>query len=185
MKYGLDSAYPPSDPGRIRALGWQFVAGYLGPIDGTPHVWTADEWRAAADAHLELLPIWVAPYGDPSNQDGVDAGNAALQAMQDIGLSGMLALDVENGAQPHDFVLGFTSAVHAGSCSVVLYGSGATLVDAHDVDDWWLADWVQSGPALRRAPLDWAIWQYATGPQYDYDVAVNDFVFAQLAAAQP
>lgn len=180
MKYGLDSAYPAADPERMATLGWQFVCGYLGPEGGTPHVWTLAEWRAQYNAGLQLLPIWVAPYHALGEQSGVDAGNAALARLQELGLSGVVVLDVENGESTPEYVRGFVAACHAGSCSVCIYGAANTLLNAPDVDSWWLADWIQSGVGLRRPPLDWSMWQYSTGPQFDYNVCVNDFLFAAL-----
>lgn len=180
MKYGLDSAYPSADPTHLKRMGWEFVCGYLGPEGGTPHIWTPAEWAAQRDAGLQLAPIWVAPYGTPSYDQGVAHGNSAIATLQALGMSGWVMLDVENGAVDPDFIKGFASACHAGSCSVALYGSATTLLQAPDIDAWWLADWIQSGVPLHRPPLDWSMWQYATGPQFDYNVARDDFAFATL-----
>jgi hypothetical protein len=181
MLYGVDSAYPSSNPWQLVNLGWQFVCGYLGPVGGTPHIWTHTEWKRHADVGLKLAPIWVAPYGTPSEQEGVDSGNAALSKMHELGLSNIIVLDVENGASDPEFITGFCNAVHNGDCSVALYGSESTLLNAPGVDAWWLASWVQSGVPLHQAPIDWSMWQYATGPQFDYNVAVDTFTFAGLA----
>jgi len=178
--YGVDSAYPSTDPAALRGLGWGFACGYIG--GRALHVWTAADWAAHAAAGLKLGPIWVAPTGAPPEQVGVDQGNAALVAMQNLKLAGMVFLDVENGATPRDYTRGFLDACHAGACAVTLYGSQTTILGIGDLlgagDAWWLADWVQSGVPLRQAPSDWSMWQYSTGPQFDYNVAVDDFPFA-------
>lgn len=179
MIYGVDAAYP-GDPAKLAALNWQFVCGYLGGGNET-RAWTSNEWRAFAQAGFKLGPIAVAPFGEPSNQVGVDHGNRALVAMQALHLSGMVLHDVENGATPRDYAKGFVDSCHAGSCAVTLYGSRTTILAIGDLyDSWWLAEWVQSGTKLGKAPLDWSMWQYATGPNYDYNVAVDDFKFAVL-----
>jgi Domain of unknown function (DUF1906) len=179
MIWGVDSAYP-GDPVALAALGYGFACGYLGPIGGTPHVWTAADWQRHAAAGLKLGPIWVAPYGQPSEQEGVDHGNRALSAMQANHLSGMVLLDVENGATPRAYIKGFIAACHAGSCAVGLYGSQTTIVTTGDLPDaWWLAAWL---PLAGMAPPDWSMWQCGSvvirGVTFDLDVAVDDFPFA-------
>lgn len=177
MLYGVDSANPSTDPASLKGLGWSFACGYIG--GRALHTWTADDWRRHDAAGLKLGPIWVSPTGQPSYDRGVDEGNKALVAMQSSRLSGNVLLDVENGAQPEAYINGFVAACHAGQCSVGLYGSRATLAGTTTgVDFWWLAEWVQSGSRLAPAPLDWSIWQYGTGPQFDYNVAIDDFPFA-------
>ncbi len=179
MLYGVDSAYA-GNPNTLVTLGYHFAAGYVG--GRALNVWSVDDWRSHAAAGLDLLPIWVAPTGAPSRNAGVTEGNHALEAMQAVPLSGVIALDVENGAQPVDYTQGFVSACHAGELSVVLYGSRTSLESCGgSVDGWWLAQWVSSGRALDRAPLDFSMWQYATGPVFDYDVAVDDFRFATFS----
>ncbi len=137
-------------------------------------------WRKVEEAYRAGIITVV----EIARQAGVDAGNAALDAMQAIGLSGIVLLDVESGAIPLDYVAGFVDACHAGECQVGLYGSRPTLAGTFPeagVDVWWLAEWVQSGLKLGPAPLNWSMWQYATGPSWDYDVAVDDFPFATLS----
>jgi len=186
MIWGVDSATPSPNPAGLVALGYEFACGYLGPVGGTPHVWTANEWKRHRDAGLKLGPIWVAPYGAPGRQAGLDHGNAALTVMQLLHMSGFLFLDVENGAAPRDYAAGFVDAVHAGSCAVGLYGSRTTILGIGDLlgqgDAWWLADWLPDpGPA---APPDWSMWQcssvWISGTRYDLNVARDDFPFAEM-----
>lgn len=187
MLYGLDSATPPSHPETLVAMGYSFVCGYLLALSGqrTPHTWTTTEWALQAAGGLQLMPIAVAPYGTPSYDQGVIAGNDSLEAMHKARLSGILTLDIENGAVPADYTAGFINAVHAGDCSVMIYGSGTTISGLAAAIGWvwdktWLANWVSSGQMLKPAAPDFDMWQYATGPVFDYDVAVNDFPFATL-----
>jgi len=180
MQYGVDSAYPSSNPASLVALGYAFALGYL-PGGNEENAWTLEQWKAHADAGLKLGPIAVAPFGTPTEQEGVDHGNRVLVAMQNFKLSGMVLHDVENGASPRDYAKGFVDALHAGSCAAWLYGSRTTILSIGDLyDGWWLADWIQSGLPLRQAPPDWSILQYATGPQFDYNVARDDVPWAVL-----
>lgn len=167
-------------------MGYDFVAGYLEADNSqrTPHVWTADEWAGMANADLLLVPIFVAPYGVPTYQQGVDAGNKAVDRMQRLGLSGCFVLDVENGATPTDYTQGVVDAAHAGSASVCVYGSAPSILGmSGQAGSWfwdktWLANWVQSGMRLPLAMPDWDMWQYATGPNFDYNVATVNYPFA-------
>jgi len=187
MYFGLDSAYPSPNPNGLIAMGYNFVCGYLEADDNqrTPHVWTPEEWQAQANADLMLVPISVAPYGIPTYAQGVSAGNKALEFMQRSKLSGMFVLDVENGAVPTDYTHGVVDAAHAGSCSVGVYGSIPTILGmSQQAGAWfwdytWLANWVQSGLRLSLAMPDWDMWQYATGPQFDYNVASATMRYAE------
>lgn len=181
MQWGVDSAYPSARPTSLAALGYTFACGYL-PGGNEAHEWTAGDWAAHAAAGLKLGPIAVAPYGYPTEQEGVDHGNRALAAMQGFKLSGMLLHDVENGATPRDYAKGFVDACHAGSCAVGLYGSAATIEAIGDLyDSWWLAAWL---PIAGAAPPDWAMWQCGSvvirGQTFDLNVARDDFTFATL-----
>lgn len=188
MIFGLDSSTPSANPNGLIALGYNFVCGYLPAMPGqaTPHVWTPDEWKRQHDATMLLMPIFVAPYGIPSYQQGVDAGNFALQQMQNYKLSDIFCLDVENGYIASDYIKGVCDAAHAGSCMVNLYGSASTIqgvskeLGAWVWDKTWLCNPVQSGNKVGPAMPDWDMWQYAFGPQYDYDVATDTMEFATL-----
>lgn len=180
MLWGVDSAYPSPNPSDLVAFGYSFACGYVG--GRALHVWTADDWRTHAAAGLRLVPIWVSPTGTSSYDQGIQDGNGCLVAMQSVGLSGMCVADVESGAMPRDWYRGFTDALHAGQCASGLYGSSPTIQALGDLSDtWWLASWVASGQPLRPALPDWSMWQYATGPTFDYNVAVHDFTFAGIA----
>ncbi len=178
MLWGVDSAYPHGWPQALADAGFSFACGYIG--GQAEHVWTGDDWRGHAAAGLGLVPIWVAPSGEPSRDDGVTAGNGALAAMQDLGLSGQLVLDIEDGAVPVDYAAGFIAACYAGQASVAVYGSSRTLRELDGFAAWWLAAWVAPSAPLGPALPDWSMWQYATGPRFDYDVARDDFMFATL-----
>jgi hypothetical protein len=187
--WGLDSAWPPRDDDHAAyafSLGWRFYAGYLG--GEALHIWQPQDWRRLARVGFKLLPIWVAPLELSGNvrQRGVDEGNAVLDLMHLWGLTGGLALDVENGAAPLEYSAGFLDAIHAGSAQVTLYGTNLTLDamgSALPWDHWWLAMWSISDSPLAPAPKDWEIWQYNPGPTCDYNVAVDSFPFAQLAGS--
>lgn len=187
MFFGLDSAFPSNNPGGLVAIGYNFVCGYLEADDNqrTPHIWTYDEWASQADAGLFLAPIFVAPFGVPTYEQGINAGNKALNQMQRMNLSGIFILDIENGDIATDYTKGVVDSAHNGKCQVGVYGSYPTILSMSQQagawfwDKTWLANWVQSGVSLHKAMPDWDMWQYATGPQFDYNVAVNDFPFAQ------
>jgi hypothetical protein len=182
--FGLDAAYPPvaNQPERFYAAGWRFFGGYIG--GRAEHVWLPSDWKAVAAAGFGLLPIWVAPSSDEPRELGVRDGNAALAEMQSLGLTGTVALDVENGADLEQYASGFVDAVHAGDCRVVLYGTRQTIETVGlsvEVDSWWLAFWPQSPMLFDDAPPDWSMWQYAAGDSVDYNVAWDDFKFARLS----
>lgn len=186
MKWGLDSmAAPVGELEQFFAMGWDWFAGYVG--GKAAHVWTPEEWSRTASAGFALLPIWVAPLVDDAGREaGVEDGNACLDALGAAQLSGVVALDVENGLTPVQYASGFVDAVHAGSCRVVLYGVATTLLTLEDAgfDAWWLANWPGSGRPVTGAPPDFTLWQYAEGPQCDFNVCVDDFEFATLAATE-
>lgn len=180
MRWGVDCSKPlsHSEAAELAGGSFTFVAGYLG--GNTPKVWTTDDFRTPAAHDLDVLPIWVAPLADePGRQWGVDDGNAALQAMIDRGMSGVLVLDIENGLVPEEYGRGFTDAVHAGKCSVVLYGNNRTLWGMDGLVDFhWLAWWGQPKPVNMPFPAD--LWQYASGERFDYNVANLQFPFAEV-----
>lgn len=185
MQWGLDAAYLPtsSGPERFYAQGWRFFGGYIG--GRAEHVWPASDWQRVAKAGFGLLPIWVAPSTDSSRDQGVDEGNAALAAMQSIGLSGLVMLDIENGADLTTYTSGFVDAVHAGSCRVGIYGTQPTIETVGQnvkTDAWWLAFWPGSPMPLKPAPSDWSLWQWAAGESLDFNIAWDGFEFAQLPA---
>jgi hypothetical protein len=177
MIYGFDSAYAPDDATLADMVGngWGFYAGYIG--GNALHVWSHADWARVRNAGLKLIPIWVAPYGTPSYARGVADGNGCLVAMQVLGFSGTMLLDVENGATPSDYIRGFVDAMHAGSAGVALYGSWPTINACEQfVDHAFVADWSGQIP-----PGSWEGWQYATGPTVDFDVVVDSYPFATLA----
>lgn len=187
MQFGLDSAWPSSTPTDLKALGYDFAMGYLG--GRAEHVWTPDDWRRHQLVGLQLGPIWVSPSSAGTYGAGVTDGNKALDAMHANGLTGIFFLDIENGIVQTEYTSGVCDAAHAGSCSVGVYGSTPTIRGmVAEAGTWfwdktWLANWVQSGLRLAPAMPDWDMLQYATGPQFDYDLAVDDMFFASLSGA--
>lgn len=180
MKWGVDASLPPAEPEclSLQAAGFSFVCGYLG--GRTPRAWAAEEFLRCAQHELDVMPIWVAPLlEEPGRELGVAHGNAALQAMMDRRLSGILALDIENGLFPTDYAQGFADAVHAGSCQILLYGDNPTLEVLADLFDFtWLALWGR--PELGNVPWPADMWQYLNGSRYDFNVADNTLPFAGL-----
>ncbi len=162
-------------------MGWRWVAGYVG--GRALNVWKPAEWQRARTQGFDLLPIWVAPGADDAGREvGTLEGQECVDALQARGLSGIVVLDVEDGLSPEKYAMGFVDAVHAGSCEVVLYGTGQTLNGLVQVgfDFWWLAQWPLSGQPVYVVPPDWTLWQFGTGPAADYNVAQDDFPFATL-----
>jgi hypothetical protein len=171
---------------QLYQLGWRFFAGYIG--GSGLHVWQLEDWQRVAGAGFALLPIWVAPLDAPSadHSRGARDGNAALSVMQRLGLSRQLVLDVEDGVQAEAYVSGFGDALHAGSCELTLYGNQTTLTQTgaiDQVDHWWLALWPPLAGDAPRAPADFEVWQWGSGPRWDENVAVDGFPFAQLGSS--
>ena len=179
--YGLDSSTPPTlaQATKFFDLGYRFWGLY---VDGnTPHKWTVPEIELVTSVGFQIVPITVALLtNNLSYQDGVDAGNSMLAAMQARGISGLGVLDVENGLEPVDFVHGFGDAMHAGQTSSMLYGLGNTLVScaAPSVDLYWLARWMSFLNGVPPAPPDWDVWQVEDGTPCDFNAARSDFPFA-------
>jgi hypothetical protein len=184
MIWGLDSAYLADDAtvSRYYDLGWRWHGGYVG--GAALHVWAISDWQRLMRAGLAALPIWVAPLEPAAHSSGINEGNACLDKLQELSLSGVVVLDVESNAVPFAYAEGFVDAVHAGKCSVVLYGAPDTLqgLSGLPFDAWWLASWVVPASLVKQAPPDWTLWQYATGPQCDFSVALDSFTFADFAA---
>lgn len=183
MRWGVDCSQPlsQSEAADCGSNGFLWVGGYLG--GHTPKQWEAEDWRACWREDLDMLPIWVMQLGadDPGRSQGVEDGNAALARMQEMHLTSVLALDVENGLKPEQYLRGFCDAVHAGSCAVVLYGTNETLWALDGIADFsWLAHW---GPvSVATCPFPAAIWQFQSSVRFDFNVAYEDFIFAGYVA---
>lgn len=179
MLWGIDAATPPTNPRALVADGWAFAMGYVG--GRAAHVWSAADFAECAAAGLSVGAVWVAPTTDTGYDAGVLAGNELLAAMQAHGLTSWVWLDVEDGAVMPKYAAGLVSSVHAGQCQVGIYGSRATIEGMGNLfDTWWLASWVTPGAVLVPAPPDFTIWQFATGPQFDYNVAVDNCPFTGI-----
>jgi hypothetical protein len=180
MIFGIDSGYPSSDPSALAANGWKFAGGYIG--GSALHTWTKNDWERYVAAGFKILPWWVAPESSGTSDSGSYDGNQALGAMISVGLTGCLCLDVESEALSVEYAQGFYNSVHAGSCRVGVYGTPTTLVRLASIpwDFRYLASWPNAGTDETFAPPHCHIWQYASGPTYDYSVAPDDFKFAEL-----
>jgi len=147
--------------------------GYLG--GAAQHVWTFSEWRRLQQAGLRPLPIWVAPFESMFHEMGAIAGNAALSAMQQVGLTSIVVLDIEAGYDiREDYVRGFENSVVAGAAELVLYGTPDDLRRmAETINP--LFSWVAApGATWTFLPLGAAAWQYAFHQTYDLSVADDD-----------
>lgn len=179
MRWGLDSAYPPSWS-RAQAWfndGWSFFGGYIG--GDALNVWTNADWARVTAAGFQPLPIWVGPTAlGPGRDMGVADGNAALTRLQELNLS-TVALDLENSLAPIEYARGFADAINAGSARAILYGAPRTLLElvGQGFAHWWLASWPTKGQRVTAAPPDWSLWQYATGPEADFNCCVDDVIF--------
>jgi hypothetical protein len=181
MKWGLDAAYPPSQSQalRYRRLGYDWFAGYIG--GRALNTWTLEEWRNVSAAGFDILPIWVAPLENhAAHSRGVDDGNAAVAKLQELGMSDLVCLDIENGLTPIEYAQGFIDAAHAGLVDVVIYGLGDTLDAIMGADAWWLCRWITSPMGLHEAPPDWTYWQFSSGASLDFSVAVDSARFAAM-----
>lgn len=178
--WGLDSAYAPSAQAASKLLseGWAFYGGYVG--GHALHTWSKADFDVVASAGFKLMAFWVGPLsGDPGYDAGVNDGNACLVAMQQRGLTGWVTDDAESGIVRPLWSQGFVDALHAGTCSVRVYGTRATLQGMGGIYDSWHLAWYPTtlqGVASQQI-IDWDIWQYSDGPVYDYNVAREDTPF--------
>ncbi len=184
MIFGLDSSTPPSAQRApaLAAKGYSFYCVYIG--GNTPYIWRRDQIQWLAGQGFSILPIWVAPYGTSDAMTGASDGADCLLALQARALSGTVALDVENGAVPRDYVLAFVAQLNNAGYKVCLYGSTTTLTALGKpdiVDLTWLSYWPSFRSTVPSAPYDWDCWQFTDGAEADLNVARDDFPFATLA----
>jgi len=180
MMHIFDASICP-DPDTLRTLRDQQVfvgGGYLG--GATQHTWTFAEWRRLQQASLRPLPIWVAPFESMFHEMGAIAGNAALSAMAQVGLTSVVVLDMEAGyAIREDYVKGFEDSVVNGACELVLYGTPEDLRRMDGVVS-PLFTWVAApGATWTFLTDDAGAWQYSFHQTYDLSVADDDIPTAQ------
>lgn len=180
MIHIFDASICP-DPDTLRILWDQQVyagGGYLG--GAAQHVWTLTEWRRLQQGGLRPLPIWVAPFDSMFHEMGAIAGNAALSAMAQVGLTSLVVLDLEAGYNiREDYVKGFEDSLVAGSCELALYGVHEDLRRMAEVVA-PLFTWVAApGAAWTFLGSDTAAWQYAFHQTYDLSVADDDIPTAE------
>jgi len=182
MIHIFDASICP-DPDTLKILLDQQVfvgAGYLG--GAAQHVWTFTEWRRLQQASLRPLPIWVAPYESQFHEMGAIAGNAALSAMLQIGLTSLVVLDLEAGYNiRQDYVKGFEDSIVAGGCELALYGTPYDLRRMSEVVN-PIYTWVAAPGAIWTfLGLDASAWQYAFHQTYDLSVADSDIPTAEFS----
>jgi hypothetical protein len=132
----IDASSPPaSAPSSAHA-----VAGYIGPVGNTPHVWTLEEWRRFG--HLRQFPIWVGA----GRADGLADGRAAVAEAKRLGWAAhrpnrrYIICDVEAQAMA-EYLDGFAAEVWDGGFQTEVYES-LTVVHKNPVKEGiWLADW--------------------------------------------
>jgi hypothetical protein len=178
--YGLDSAFAPTpnQAEHYAALGYSFYCGYI--YGNTPHVWTPEEIERITNAGMKFVPIAVPLVtNNLSYDEGIDFGNRTLEAMYERGLAGVVCTDIENGLTPTEFVKGVGNSLKAGSAIHMLYGSETTLVACagEEVELYWLANWLGHQNGVSKAPVDWDMWQAASGSPCDFNLARSDFPF--------
>lgn len=168
MNLGVDCSVPPTsvECDQLIEQHVTVLAGYIG--GDTPHVWTPLDWQISRARGFKLIPVWVAPFAAYSHSDGADAGNRALQQMQAAGLQSICCLDVESGYRvSHEYVQGFSDALEAGSCDMMLYGI-ANQIDG--LSGTRLCTWL----ALPTIPADFlpdaAGMQVRFGERYDWSL---------------
>jgi hypothetical protein len=172
MIHMFDAAICP-DVDTLKTLSDQQVligGGYLG--GSAEHVWTATEWRRLRRVDLRPMPIWVAPFGSMYHEMGAIAGNAALIAMQQMGMASLVVLDLEAGYNvQEDYVAGFDASLVAGNCDLALYGVPEDLRRMEGVV-FPLFTWVAApGATWTFLDRDALAWQYAFHQSYDLSVA--------------
>lgn len=177
--WGMDSEYAPSAQQfqQFADEGVAFYGGYIGGHAG--NVWSKQDFANAAAAGMKIVAYWVGPLSnDPGYDQGVADGNACLAAMQERGLSGWVCEDAEGGIVRPQWSQGFVDALHAGSCSVQVYGATITLQNMGSIYDSWYLAWYttpgQSTKTFLDQIIDFDIWQFGDGPNQDYDLCRDD-----------
>ena len=132
----FDAAWPPA----TAYPGCQAVAGYIGPVDGTPHVWTPQEWGRFAG--LTQFPIWVGA----GRFDGTADGLAAADAMHALGWRPgspnrrACVLDMEGHVSP-GYVNAFGAQLWQAGYQTFIYEDEQALGGNPVKEGIWLALW--------------------------------------------
>lgn len=114
----------------------QVAAGYLGPANNTPHIWTAADW--AAQSARYRLPIWVP--ANPANPQLEAAQFASeLEALR-VPRNATVAVDLETHQWAGDVAM-FASILGLAGYHVISYGSSSTLFANPVESGYWVADW--------------------------------------------
>lgn len=178
-----DAAYP-FDYRRL-PRGVAAILGYVGHPDGTPHVWTASEVRAARASGRLWAPIWTPPAAVLNEQLGRQAADEMLTTLARYPLLGRepVFLDIEQ----HVYAAAPAGALAAAKAwAQTMTGHGwpyAVPYLPHQAGTGWAANWTGRRPDTLPAGLTG--WQYAgelDGDRYDLSV-FRPAVFAPLQAA--
>lgn len=165
---GIDAAYPPDYatlPASIKV-----VAGYLGQVDCTPHIWTDAEIDAAKAHGYQWWPIVVPPQRGLNPQDGTVAAHAILERLAEINhpKTEPVLIDIEHNsyvANPS----GAMAAVQAFRQTMAAAGWQKAIPYLPFVaNQGWVAHWTNERPAT--LPQGWIGDQYGGKPGYDLDV---------------
>lgn len=160
----------------------QVVLGYVGAVEGTPHVWTAAEVASVHKVGRVWAPIWTPPQAGFGPEAGrrAAAGMLAQLVMRKYPKAGPVFLDIERStwvAGPGTVSAGIEAwkrGMRAGGWSqAYAYVPAAAQFD-------WVADWVNT-PPVHLAPGVVGV-QYAgevLGGRYDLSV-FNPAVFAGI-----
>lgn len=90
--HGYDASVPPDVP----FPGAQAAFGYLGPVNMTPHVWTAEEWNEATlNGSMRCGPFWVADFLRDVQSQAIEAVGLARRLGWRSDRSRVIMLDSE------------------------------------------------------------------------------------------
>lgn len=137
----LHRMFDASTPPGTAYPGSEAVAGYIGPLGNTPHIWTLEEWLRFRE--LRQFPIWVGS----GRTDGRGDGEQAAAAMMSLGWTAgpgpgvrCVLLDMETEINPA-YVDGFAASVEATGYATILYESLSAVSGNPVRSGIWLADW--------------------------------------------
>ncbi|HXC83855.1 MAG TPA: hypothetical protein VNV62_18560 [Trebonia sp.] len=158
----FDAAFPPS---RIPP-GCKAVAGYVGRLNFTPHVWTLPEWQRFSS--IPQLPYWVPDLAVAPNLEAA----AAVHAVLELGWAPHIAderaviFDFETASGPADrgWWQECAAAVSAAGFCGVMYGSLSTVLENAAVDV-VVAAWDNSAQLLPGQTIHGH--QYKAGVAFD------------------
>lgn len=166
MKTMYDAAYPQPV---ASVKGYDVVAGYVGHVSSTPHVWTLDDWNSQPARFR--LPIYVPSWFHTGMWTAPADAVEAVKAFQALGVpqGSATGLDFETQVNP-EYVDTYIQALRSMNYFTLVYGSTSTLFENPSGLGFWVANPTgASHMYLGHADVLATQWGQTEGPGIDFD----------------